>query len=354
VYVPDERAWSDYARNSLMPLYRSARGILGYVEFLRRELEGKYVVDAANGLLGGAVVGGMRAPGDEHGASSHRLHSLILGLDYDVASFVSDLRSGMVPRQRVAFRWTPFTGFVSSVADVLDRCVFPGYPGAIEPPAIEPPKSPDEFMAALAGFFESYLNLSPAHNPVTFFIWSLRKNSADLVREVYPDLGALARALGLVDALWAPGVRVVGYPEYGSTLLYNAFGPSNYHGLLRRFLDAGACRSPGGAMSLLVDSLWLYAEYSPELRALGDYLEGLENPAAAYMGLVKGLAPSAPCESGELRGSVVHLGGAGVGLAELLRGPAGILQFYGLREYFIFRGPHGTRILCLDREVMAR
>lgn len=349
--APDERAWSDFLREYVAPLRAAAGRILGYLELLRRELDGSYVAEAARGPLGGAVVGGLLPSGSDAPSGSRRLHSELLGLSYDVDGYLAELRSGSAPASRLSFRWTPFVGFVSSVAEAIDRCILPGAAGPVD---VDAPRDPEGFLGALAGFMEAYLNLSPARNPVAFFAWSLRKNWEGLLSAAYPSLGPVAGRLGLSARLWAPGVRVVGYPEYDSAMLWNSFGPSARHGLLRRFLDAGACRSPGGALSLLIDSLMLFARYGPEFNVLRDYLEGLEDPASTYFGLVGDLAPPAPCESGELRGSTVRLGDRTLGLAELLGGPAGARQFYGLREYFLLRGPHGTRIACLNREAIAR
>jgi hypothetical protein len=340
VEAPDEEELAAYVKGSLAPLRASALRILGYREALRRELEGRTASEALGGPHADAVVGGLG-----QGASSQALHSRILGLTCDVEGVLSDMRAGAAPSQRLGFAWTPFVGFVSSVAEAVERCV----PGARAAEDTGTPATSEEFLEALAEFLERYINFSPAHNRVTYFLWTLRKNLEQVALSAHPGLGRVAGAVGLEAVHWRPGVRLLGYPEYQSTAIYHRYGPSGSHGLLRAMLDAGECRSLGGAVSLLVDALWLYFTYSPDVRLLEEYLSGLENPAAAYMGAVRRLAPEIPCESGDLRGSTVRLGSGPVGLVEMLRGPAGALQFYGIREYFLLRGPHGDRVLCLDR-----
>ncbi|MDP7981724.1 MAG: hypothetical protein RAK18_00915 [Conexivisphaerales archaeon] len=350
---PNERELRAYVHDALLPIYRFSLGILDYRALLGRELEGVYVIDALEGSHADAVAGGGRdLPG-----GSGRLHARLLGLSFDLDSFLSDIRSGNPRAQRVHFTWTPFLGFLSSVVDAMRSCVLPRFPDlqAQESAAFHVTNS-IEFVEALAGFFESYVNASPAHDRVAFFLWSLRKNHPELLRAAYPnlDLGSLSETLGLSTFTWAPGVHLVGYPEYNRLTLYNMYGPSAHHGLLRRFLDEGACRSLGGAISLIIDALWLYSSYSPDIPLLHEYLDGLEDPASKYFGLVEKYVQDFPCNSGDLRGSAVHFQGSILGLSELLWGPGGLSQFYGLREYFLFRGPHGDRILCLNRRSIAR
>ena len=360
-YFPDEGLLREYAEATLIPLKESAEKILYLTSSLKEKLDRRNVSELMKDLrLRRVLLGGVNlANGKTSERSLMELFSSTVGLEYDLKRYITGIYAGEEPDTiSVSFKETELTELASLVSEVAGYAL-----GSFRIPLEQNSHSynvdaekvldgPEKLSELTADFLNRCLSFTAGYNPHTFFVWSMRKNTKKFIDAVFGGLNeerfeGLRKILGL-EKLFAPELgdpslyTVWGYPEYRTH--FNPDSLESLKWLLKR------SPSPGGKISLLNETIWIYFERKPafiEMSVLNP-----PEPLKEYLRRAEKLIDERPkIGPGYSFFKGIFKEGSNITLMEALDSISQH-QYLGLWEYFIEKAAGDTVIRIEERGAM--
>lgn len=300
-----EEAWKGYIERDILPLWRSAKILDEYIDYLKTSFDGVTLDRLAQEDLPVFLGGVIPETGEYKRNSLAKFYRELFGLKLEGDLGAWAKTSGSTLKQpKVVSEENGVTNFIKSVFKWVNRAIanqtlVRGFDEP-KPNYEELKRDPNKLKERVEDFYSSVLRVVANHNYYTFFLYSIRQLPYGYMRVAYPRIDQasdfLKNEFGLTRFNWEPPFKpdsdlyrdytIWCWPEYNATI-----PDSNYKETYRSNPEEASKFSFGGSISALNQTIWKHFMKGSKLEGVfRDYFGDFPYLKEEYMGQIKNLS----------------------------------------------------------------